>query len=234
MTNYEFDNLVDLVVNTGITPPRVLFNGGFEDWHARIALAKFLSHPAYQQFDAAIYLLQSITNITVNHTPLDIEYKAWALQQLAKLLRKTHRNLPEALTYINQAIALAESADYQYTSIVRGDLWAERWILLHFLKQTELALTEADQKIAKYRFTLAKNNSYLYNAYRFKAQVTAAKSELHEALSYMKKALSYIKLNEANKKDLAVAFSLKHHNIFKILSEIDLATPRIESIEWTV
>lgn len=230
MTKDEFDQLVDLVVTTGVKPPRVLFTHGVGDWYTRASLAKFLYHPAYNQIDAAIKLFESVTNVQVT-APEDIEHKAWALKHLSSALR--NKKAPEsALQYINESIKLAESIDHTYHTILRGDLWAERWIILNALNQTTLAVDEANQTIMKFASKFVKNNSYVYNAYRFKAQVAAAKGEIGEALSLMKKALSFIKLSDQDKQNLAISFSARHQNIALILRNIDLATP--EKIEWIV
>ncbi|MDF2564406.1 MAG: hypothetical protein K0Q53_801 [Massilibacillus sp.] len=233
MTKNEFEQLVDFVATTGIKPPRVLFIGGFEDWHTRASLAKFLYHPAYSKFDAAIELFESVIDVQVN-TPEDIEHKAWSLRYLSSILRKKKGNLLDALTYIDSSIALAESIDFNYHIINRGELWAERWIILNFLHQTNIALAEANQKIAEHHSKFAKNNSYLYNAYRFKSQVAGAQGNISDSITFIKKALSYIKLSDVDKRNLAVPFSSKHQNIFTTLSKIDLATPELSSIAWTI
>jgi tetratricopeptide (TPR) repeat protein len=233
MTKNEFEKLVDFVVNTGIKPPRVLFIGGFEDWHVRASLAKFLYHPEYNKIDSAIELFESVLDVQVS-APEDIEHKAWSLRYLSSILRKKKGNLNEALTYINASITLAESINFKYHIINRGELWAERWIILNFLHQTNLAITEADEKIAEHNSKFAKNNSYLYNAYRFKAQVAGAQGNVSDSLKLIKKALSYIKLSDEDKRNLAVPFSSKHQNIFTTLSKIDLATPALSSIAWTI
>lgn len=233
MTKDDFKKLVDFVVNTGIKPPRALFLGEFEDWHTRASLAKFLCHPSYNKIDDAIQLLNSVLDVQV-HTLEDIEHKAWALRNLSSILRKKKRNFHEALTHIDSAISLVENSHFKFHIINRGELWAERWITLNLLHQTDLALVEADQKIIEHGSRFAKNNSYLYNAYRFKAQAAGAQGNVSDALKFIKKALSYINLSAEDKRNLAVPFSLKHKNIFLILSKIDLATPALNSIAWTI
>lgn len=231
MTQSEFDQLVDLVVTTGIKPPSVLFLSGIGDWYTRASLAKFLYHPAYHQIDAAIELFESVTDVQVS-APEDIEHKALALKHLSTALRKYKKKPAPALTYINASIQLAESIDHPYHTILRGDLWAERWIILNTLNQTSIAVAEANQTIAKFASKFVKNNSYVYNAYRFKAQVAAANGDLSQSLHLMKTALSYIKLSDQDKQNLAISFSARHQNIALILRNIDLATP--EKIDWVV
>lgn len=231
MTNDDFDDLVEFVVSTGLTPPKVLFAQGFNDWHARSALAKFLCHPAYGKIPESIILFESIVDIPVE-TPGDIEYKAWSLKHLALLLRKYTKYFSAALAYINNSIQLAESIDYDYHTILRGELWAERWIILSLLNQTNTALKEANDHIYKHTSKFAKNNSYLYNAYRFKAQVAGSQGDTNNFLKLMKTALSFICLNEQEKKQLAVTLSAKHNNFHLILKNIDLATPR--KIAWVI
>lgn len=231
MTNNDFDELIEFVVSTGLTPPKILFQNGYEDWRTRSALAKFLSHPAYNKIPAAIQLLTSVADIPAK-TPGDIEYKAWSLKHLAFLLRKYVKSFSAALAHINHAINLVESIDCHFHTIRRGELWGERWILLSLLEQTHVALREANEQIQKYACKFAKNNSYLYNAYRFKAQVAGRQGDTAKFVKLMKTALSFICLNEQEKKLLAAAFSAKHNNFQIILENIDLATPR--NISWII
>lgn len=231
MTKAAFNQLVDFVVSTGLLPPAVLFRQGYEDWYTRASLAKFLCHPAYNHIDDAISLLESVKDIQVDK-PEEIEQKAWALKQLGFLLRRFKQDFSRALAHITEAIRLAESTDHKYHVISRGDLWAERWIILNKLRQTPTALREADQKIRQFSFAFTQNNSYLYNAYRFKAQAAGAQGNVSEFLRLMKKALSFIYLNDQEKQKLAICFSAKHRNIQLLLNGIDLATPK--KIVWGI
>lgn len=231
MTNADFNRLIDLVVNTGLTPPAALFREGFEDWYTRAALAKFLSHPMYGRIDEAIALFESITHVTTE-SPLELEQKACSFKQLSLLLRKYKQDFPHSLNYICEAIKIAESTDYQFQTVVRGELWGVRWNLLAKLHQSKQALQEANQKIQQFNDISVLNNSYIYNAYRFKAQLSGAQGNVTEFLQLMKKALAVIRLDDKEKKALAVSFSAKHRNIPMLLQSIDLATP--QKIAWSI
>ena len=231
MTNADFSRLIDLVVNTGLKPSADLFINGFDNWYTRATLAKFLSHPAYSRIDEAIILFESITDV-VPHSPNELEEKTYSLKQLSLLLRKYKYDFPNSLYFIGEAINLAESTDYKFKTIVRGELWGLRWNLLTKLKNSDKALHEANQKIQQFTDIAAQNNSYIYNAYRFKAQLSGSQGNVTEFLKLMKKALSVISLNTQEKTNLAASFSAKHKNIPMLLQSIDLATPK--NILWSI
>ena len=76
----------------------------------------------------------------------DIEEKTYALQHLSQMEREANR-YEEALNYINIALETAEESDFLYKYILRGELWADRWNLLHLMNRTEEAEAEADEEL---------------------------------------------------------------------------------------
>ena len=173
MNEERFQDLVEYVQSTSANPPEHLFSGGYEDWHCRARLAQFLSMEGIDKTDEAIELFKSIEDIEPDEeNSQDIEEKIYALQKLSHLY-KEKKEFNEAMTYICNAIELAESTDYLYRYILRGELWADRWNLMHHMKNTAEAEAEVDNRIEVYKDIPIEHNSYLYYGYRFKAQLAA-------------------------------------------------------------
>lgn len=235
MNTNEFNELVALVLETGVHPPQSLFSLGFEDWHARARLAHFLCMPEYDRIPAGIALFQSIVDVEIDEdNPEEVEEKIFALQKLSACLRESKTTFDEALRCINLAIELSESTDYLYKYILRGELWADRWITLHMLGRLEAAQAEADEKIEAYEAIPIPHNSYLYHAYRFKGQIAGKNGTTLIAKDYMHKALSFMEIPEESKEALEVAFAATHDNIAWILREIDRATPSPDKVHWDI
>lgn len=235
MNDHDFNELVTYVLETGVHPPKSLFVGGAEDWHARARLAHFLCMPEYEKTLEGIQLFKSIVDIDIDEeSPEEVEEKVFALQRLSACLCEDKATREESLHYINLAIELAESTDYLYKYILRGELWADRWITLHLQNRTSISLAEADEKIEIYESIPISHNSYLYHAYRFKAQLAGASSTTLIAKDFMHKALSFMEIHDNEKEALEVAFSATHDNTAWILSEIDKATPSPDKVHWDI
>ena len=162
MNEERFQDLVEYVQSTSANPPEHLFSGGYEDWHCRARLAQFLSMEGIDKTDEAIELFKSIEDIEPDEeNSQDIEEKIYALQKLSHLY-KEKKEFNEAMTYICNAIELAESTDYLYRYILRGELWADRWNLMHHMKNTAEAEAEVDNRIEVYKDITIEHNSYIY------------------------------------------------------------------------
>lgn len=231
----EFDELVSLVVETGVRPPKSLFAQGYGDWRARARLAHFLCMPEYDKRAEGLELFKSIADAQIDEeNPEAVEEKTFALQKLSAFLREDKTKLDEALLYINLAIELAESTDYLYKYILRGELWGDRWITLYSQNKLDAALAEADEKIEAYEEIPVAHNSYLYYAYRFKAQAAAKNGVALIAKDFMRKALSFMEVPDQYKDALESAFAATHENISWILNQIDHATPSPDNIHWDI
>lgn len=146
MDKEQFDILVDTVLETSARPPRNLFAGGYDDWHCRARLAHFLAMPELNRPEAAKELFLSVLEVEPDEENAeDIEEKTYAMQHLSQMERDAE-NYEAALEYINLALETAENSDFLYRYILRGELWADRWNLLHLMKRTEEAEAEADRK----------------------------------------------------------------------------------------
>ena len=234
MNEERFQDLVEYVQSTSANPPEHLFSGGYEDWHCRARLAQFLSMEGIDKTDEAIELFKSIEDIEPDEeNSQDIEEKIYALQKLSHLY-KEKKEFNEAMTYICNAIELAESTDYLYRYILRGELWADRWNLMHHMKNTAEAEAEVDNRIEVYKDIPIEHNSYLYYGYRFKAQLAAQRGTALIAKDYMHMALHAMELPPINQEKLKHAFEAQHENVSWILAEIDKATPNPDNLHWDI
>ena len=234
MNSHDFHELTHYVMDSPAHPPVSLFAGGFDDWRSRARLAHFLAMPELKKKDEAVELFRSVVEAEIDEeNPEQVEEKVYALQRLSSCLRE-EKKYEEALHYINLAVELVESTDYMYKYILRGEVWADRWNILHDMGDIETAESEIDEKIRVYGDLPVKHISYLYYGYRFKAQLMATGFMKEEALSYMRKALSYMDIPEQYTQGLETAFSAKHDKIAWILNTIDHACPSPEKIHWDI
>jgi len=234
MDKEEFSTLVNEVLSTTAKPPKNLFEAGYDDWHCRARLAHFLAMPEINHLPQAKELFHSIIAVEPDESDSqDIEEKAYALQHLSQL-EKDEKNYNAALEHINLAIETAESYDFLYKYILRGELWGERWNLLHLLKRTEEAESEIDERIEVFEDIPIEHNSYLYYGYRFKAQLAAEKGTALIAKDFMHMALNNMEIPAEYKKPLDLAFAATHDNISWILAEIDKATPNPDNLHWDI
>ena len=234
MTQEKFTDLIKLVQEKGANPPEHLFDGGVDDWHARARLAHFLVMEGIDSLEDAEELFLSVKDAEPNtEDSQDVEEKIYALQGLAGLYRRL-KKYPTALDTINQAIELAESTDYLYKYIVRGELWGDRWNIMQLLDQGTVASKEIDERIAAFKDAPISHNSYLYYGYRFKAQLAAVNLDKEGAKDLMRKALSYMDITPADQAKLDEAFKPDHDNLAWILAEIDRATPNPSNVHWDI
>lgn len=172
-------------METPAKPPHSLFVGGMDNWHARARLAHFLAMEGIDKTEEALELFHSVVEAEIDEeNSEDVEEKVYALQRLSIIERDQKKN-DDSLTHINQAIELAESTDFLYKYILRGELWADRWNLLHTMGMTKEAEAEADERIDFYKDIPVDHNSYLYYGYRFKAQLSAERGVTLVAKDYM-------------------------------------------------
>lgn len=234
MNSHEFHELTHLVMDSPAKAPALLFQGGFDDWHARAHLAHFLAMPEFKKQDEAIELFRTIVDVEADlENPEEVEEKVYALQRLSTLMRERH-DYEKALYYINLAVELVESTDFLYKHILRGEIWADRWNTLYHLKKVDIAQGEIDEKIQAFGSLPDLHNSYLYYGYRFKAQVYATEGLKEEALAAMRMALSYMDLAPEYKEKTEQALNAPHNNVPWILNSVDHSCPPPDSIQWDI
>ncbi|ERJ95460.1 hypothetical protein HMPREF1992_00706 [Selenomonas sp. oral taxon 892 str. F0426] len=238
MTQERFHELIHIVLDSlgSAAPPHDLFAGGVDDWHARARLAHFLAQRAEYRTEA-LELFQSVVDAEPNEElAQDVEEKVYAMQGLSALEATETETQEAALEHINLAIECAESTDFLYKYILRGELWADRWNLMHKLRMTEEAEAEADERIAAFDGLedAVPHNSYLYYGYRFKAHLAAERGVVLIAKDYMHMAIHAMEMPSAYEQGLADAFAATHENAPWILREIDRATPNPEHLHWDI
>ncbi|MBQ1461853.1 MAG: tetratricopeptide repeat protein [Selenomonas sp.] len=234
MTQDEFHKLVHVVMDSPAKPPENLFAGGMDNWRARARLAHFLAMEGIDKNDEALELFHSVVEAEPNEDIAEeVEEKVFALQRLSSLERSLGQH-DDALRHINMAIELAESTDFLYKYILRGELWADRWNLMHQMDMTADAETEADERIAAYKDIPIEHNSYLYYGYRFKAQLSAERGVTLVAKDYMHMALHSMEIPESYQAGLDKAFAATHDNASWILTQVDKATPNPDNLHWDI
>ena len=238
MTEERFHELIHVVLDRlgAAAPPHDLFAGGVQDWHARARLAHFLAQTEEYRSDA-LALFQSVFDAEPNEElAQDVEEKVYAMQGLSALESRDKATQEAALEHINLAIECAESTDFLYKYILRGELWADRWNLMHKMHMTEEAEAEADERIAAFDGLedAVPHNSYLYYGYRFKAHLAAARGVPLIAKDYMHMAIHAMEIPPAYEQGLTEAFAATHENAPWILREIDRATPNPEQLHWDI
>ena len=238
MTHETFHKLVHIVLHhlKEAAPPHDLFAGGKDDWHARARLAHFLAQMPKHRADA-LELFQSVLDSEPNEEYAhDVEEKVYALQALSALERESEDTKEAALEHINMAIECAESTDFLYKYILRGELWADRWNLMHKMHMTKEAEAEVNERIDAFAGLedAVPHNSYLYYGYRFKAHLAAARGIPLIAKDYMHMALHAMEIPPAYEQPLADAFAATHENAAWILREVDRATPNPAQLHWDI
>lgn len=234
MNQNDFHKLTHLVIDSPLKPPARLFARGFDDWHCRARLAHFLAMPQLGRTAEATELFRTIIETEIDEDNAeDVEEKVFGLQKLSSIERE-EKNFGDALRHISLAIELAESTDFLYKYILRGELWADRWTALHKLGQTKEAEEEIDERITAYEEIPIQHNSYLYYGYRFKAQLAAERGVTLVAKDYMHMALKYMEVPDEYRAPLNEAFAASHDNASWILNTIDHATPNPDRIHWDI
>ena len=238
MTQERFHELIHIVLDSlgSAAPPHDLFAGGVVDWHARARLAHFLAQTEEYHAEALDLFLSVVDAEPNEELAQDVEEKVYAMQGLSALEARTEELREAALEHINLAIECAESTDFLYKYILRGELWADRWNLMHKLRMTEEAEAEANERIDAFAGLeeAVPHNSYLYYCYRFKAHLAAARGVVLIAKDYMHMAIHAMEIPPAYEQGLADAFAATHENAPWILREIDRATPNPEQLHWDI
>ncbi|MBR6343330.1 MAG: tetratricopeptide repeat protein [Selenomonadaceae bacterium] len=235
MTQETFHKLVHKVMETPAHPPETLFAGGMDDWHARARLAHFLAMPNMNRTAEAIELFRSVGEEEIDdENAEDVEEKVYALQKLSSIEKEMEGKKKDALRHIGEAIELAESTDFLYKYILRGELWGDRWNLMHHMDMTQEAESEADERIEAYKDIPIQHNSYLYYGYRFKAMLAAERGVPLVAKDYMHMALHSMEIPKDYEAGLEKAFSATHDNAAWILNEVDRATPNPDHLHWDI
>jgi tetratricopeptide (TPR) repeat protein len=162
-----------------------------DDWRTKLIIARLL-HKS-DNLQPALELIESVLNEKIYYKENDegyfgtyIEYidnMAWAYKELGILYWKIYKDGEKGLGYIEEALKIAESIDSKFVIITRGDIFRDKLELLKDLGREEDAISEANNIISFIDMNI--KNSYLFNAYEFKAQCEKEKGMYEDALSYL-------------------------------------------------
>jgi tetratricopeptide (TPR) repeat protein len=234
MNAATFHKLVHIAMDSKAKPPASLFIKGVDDWHVRARVAHFLAMGDIARYDEAIELFRTVIETEIDEASSeDVEEKVFAMQRLSEI-ESDRQDYERALKHIGLAIELAENTDFLYKYILRGELWAARWNLMHAMSMTKEAEAEVDERLEAYKDIPIEHNSYLYYGYRFKAQLAAERGVVLVAKDYMHMALHAMEIPPDFQPALDEAFSATHENASWILNQIDHATPNPEKVNWDI
>ena len=140
--------------------------------------------------DRQDYIIETLNNI-INSDETLIEDKVLAFCNLADIYWNYIVDLDKAIEYINMAIKLASSTDICFNYILRGSIWENRLQLLKLLGKTYELEEELEKVINKYENGQFESNSYLHNAYKYKASIEYNKGNFKAALNHLMDAQRY-------------------------------------------
>lgn len=130
-------------------------------------------------------------NKVVCSTESSIEDKILALDKLGDIYQNYRGDWDKSLEYIDMANILVESIDISFSHILRGSIWLKRLQLLELLGRNDEIEAELEKIISKYKAEEFNSNSYLYNAYKYKAKLEYDRGMPKTALGYLIEAQKY-------------------------------------------
>ncbi len=140
--------------------------------------------------DRQDYIIESLNNI-ISSDKTAIENKVLAFYSLGDIYWNYIVDLDKAIEYINMAIELASSTDIRFNYILRGSVWENRLQLLGLLEKTYELEEELEKVINKYGNEKFESNSYLHNAYKYKASIEYNRGSFKAALENLMNAQRY-------------------------------------------
>jgi tetratricopeptide (TPR) repeat protein len=165
--------------------------------------------------DRQDYIIETLNNI-IHSNKASIEEKVLGFYSLGDIYRNYIVDLNKAIEYINTAIELASSTDISFNYILRGSLWENHLQLLELLGKTYELEEEIEKVINKYGNEEFKSNSYLHNAYKYKARIEYNRGSFKIALENLMDAQRYYPIKFYAKK-LHVIEAADYKNEFENL-----------------
>ena len=170
------------------------YNKTLDNWRTKLIIARLLHK--LEKFKPAIEIIEDVLDEKIDFKEDDSEYfgthieyidnRAWAYKELGLLHWKLYKDGEKALQYIEEALSISESIDAKLFITTRGDIFRDKLELLKELGREEEAIFEANNKINFIGMNI--KNSYLFNAYEFKAQCEKENERYEDALSYLNEA----------------------------------------------
>ncbi|SMB80775.1 hypothetical protein SAMN00017405_1989 [Desulfonispora thiosulfatigenes DSM 11270] len=249
MEKKTFEEWLSYIENKGIeiskqvTDRMVQKNGS---WQSLIILARLLSSENYEEYEGSSEISLEIMEETLNNymegyfdkdnlVPEEkyLEQKVWVLQDIGLLQWKVNQDAQKALEYLNKAWALLEATEFDFVFLVKGYVWKHRLDFLKIVGQKDKALEETAKVISYYEnITKFENNSYLYNAYLFKAEIEKEDNNLEQSLDYLKQALNFFPLAEDQEKDLEEIWPKRKEDYLGTFEKMEKLTHR--RVEWDI
>lgn len=140
--------------------------------------------------DRQDYMIEIFKNV-IHSDSILVENKVIALNSLGDIYCNYIADLDKAIEFTNKAIELASSTDINFNYILRGDIWKSKLHLLELLEKKQEIEDELEKIINKYKDKEFKSNSYLHNAYKYKANVEYLRGDYKTALDNLMDAQSY-------------------------------------------
>ena len=125
--------------------PRIMLERLQEDsWQDQILLGRMLCQKPYCQFTAARIFLEPATEATAVLED-ECESKIWAMLVLARILLRHENDRVKGFAYLDEATKLTEALQEDGMTVVKGEIWGERWGLLLEQKRKSQVLKEVNQ-----------------------------------------------------------------------------------------
>ena len=171
-------------------------------------------------------------NRVVCSVEASIEDKVLALDKLAYICQNYTGDLDKSLEYINMAIELAERNDISFSYVLRGSIWLKRLQLLELLGRNDEIEAELENILNKYEAEELNSNSYLFNAYKYKAKLEYDRGIYETALGYLIASQKYYPIKFYAKK-LHVIEPSDYRNEFDNL-ELLLSRNVCSTKDWNI
>lgn len=140
--------------------------------------------------DRQEYIIEILNNIIASDNS-SLEDKIIAFEKLGDLYWYYAGDLDKALEYINSAIDLSGTVNTGFSHVLRGDLWETRLKLLSLLGRNDEIEGELERILNKYANTDFESNSYLFNAYKYRADLEYKRYNNKAALENLMEAQMY-------------------------------------------
>lgn len=159
-----------------------------EDFISTHELAQF----SYKHLvdDRQEYIIEVLNNIIASDKS-SLENKILAFEKLGHLYWYYAGDLEKAQEYIDTAIHLSDTVNTSFPHVLRGDLWKTRLKLLSLLGRNDEIEWEIERIINKYINRGFESNSYLFNAYKYRADMEYTRLNNKAAFENLMEAQKY-------------------------------------------
>ncbi|MDF2673347.1 MAG: hypothetical protein K0R09_1612 [Clostridiales bacterium] len=181
--------------------------------------------------DRQDFIIEALNRVVCS-AEASIEDKVLALDKLGDIYQNYTGDLDKSLEHINMAIELADSIDIRFSYVLRGSIWLKRLQLLELLGRNDEIESELQKITNKYETEEFNSNSYLFNAYKYKAKLEYDRGTPKAALGYLIDAQKYYPVKFYAKK-LHVIEASDYKNEFDNL-ELLLSRNVFSTKDWNI